>query len=270
MKKMFLFAVATILISGSVYAQQMQPQPAMKTKVIEQNTTTTYDVTTKNKKGITQYGMTEQTQTTPQHGTQLISQTEYADYTPSEMALANDKLMQVSVGMGGTYSFAKDSYGARLSNIGMAATGQVLWDMMDHLAVGVDYMMLLPQKHTNHRGGDYKYSDFRVHNIALAGKYTINAWDRFNFYLPMGVGAAQVHLKGAGTREGVNSVDRDEKWGLGLFGGVGMQYNFTPTLFMGLEYRYNVAFVKSEDLNPYGKDSTLRFHNAFLRVGMRF
>ena len=51
----------------------------------------------------------------------------------------------------------------------------------------------------------------------------------------------------------------------------GLQYNLSKDIFMGLEYRYTVAFVKADDLNRYyGKDNYLQFHSAFFRIGTRF
>lgn len=273
MKRGIMAVAAMALLAGTAFAQQApaaaQSVPA---RVIQQDTTTVYDVSTTNKRGTTQYGMVAQTQTTPQGGTRIISQTAYEDYSPSKMALANQKKGEVSLGVGASYTAAKDSAGARLSDVGWSGTAQVMWDMTDHLALGVDYMLLAPHSRNNHRGnGSYKYSDLRYNGVGLAGKYTLNAWDTWRVYIPMGVGAAQVRMKSAGKRGGVATAQSDDKWGLDLFAGLGLQYNLTKDLFMGLEYRYTVAFVKSDDLNRYyGKNQYFQFHGAFLRMGMRF
>lgn len=267
--KMLALAVAALLAAPAFAQNAASAAPQMR--MVQEDTTTVYDVTTTNKKGTTQYGMVEQTQTTPQGGTRVVSQTEYADYTPSKMALANDKKAEVSIGVGGAYSFDKDTEGARLSDMGMAYTGQVLWDMSDHLALGADYMLLTPNGRSNDRQGHYDYDTLRVNSIALAGKYTINAWDTWRLYIPMGVGAAQVRMKSSGTREGKYTSESTDEWGLDLFAGLGLQYNISQDVFIGLEYRYTVAFVKGDDLNRYyGKDNYMQFHSAFLRLGTRF
>lgn len=277
MKKMTFAVSALLFLAGAAFAAQ----PAAKTtaaparpaqpRMVQTDTTTVYDVSTKDKTGTTSYGVVEQTQTTPKGGTRVVSQVEYADYTPSKMALANEKKAEMSLGVGASYSFNKDTQDARFSNIGLAGTAQVLWDVSDHFALGADYMLLTPHSRNNHRGGDYKYEKLRLNGVALAGKYTINAWDSLSVYVPMGVGMANVRMKGYGTRGGEYTAQSSDKWGLDLFAGLGLQYNLTEDLFMGLEYRYTAAFVKSDDLNRYyGKDSYLRFHSAFLRVGTRF
>ena len=266
-------ALRALWLAGGAFAQTATkttaPKPQMR--VVQENTTTVYDVSTTNKKGTTQYGMIEETQTTPQGGTQVISQMEYSDYTPSKMALANEKHAEVSIGLGASYSFNKDTTGARMTDLGLAATGQVLWDISDHFALGADYMLLNHSSRTNHRLGAYKYDKLRLNGIALAGKYTINAWDTWRLYIPVGVGAAQARMKSSGERNDEYTAQSADKWGLDLFAGLGLQYNLSKDIFLGLEYRYTVAFVKGEDLNRYyGKDNYLQFHSAFFRIGTRF
>ena len=263
-------ALLALLLAGGAFAQTATkttaPKPQMR--VVQENTTTVYDVSTTNKKGTTQYGMIEETQTTPQGGTQVISQMEYSDYTPSKMALANEKRAEVSLGIGGAYSFNKDTQGMRMADMGLAATGQVLWDMSDHFALGADYMMLAPDGRST---DEYKYDRLRLHSIALAGKYTINAWDSWRFYIPMGVGAAQARMKASGDRGNGHTAQSADKWGLDLFAGLGLQYNLTQELFLALKYRYTGAFDKAEDLNRYyGKGNYLQCHSAFVRFGTRF
>lgn len=271
MKKTIVMAAAVAFLSGAAFAAHTDAAPAAAKGRTVTDTKTTYDVSSTNKKGTTSYGGMRHTQTTPEHGTRLISQSSYSGNTPSLMARANDKKAELSLGLGGTYSYAKDDYGARLSNTGLAGSLQMLWHLNPHFALGADYTMLAPQSRDNAaRGGSYQYRDLRAHSLALAGKWTVNAWDRLNLYVPMGLGATHVGLKGSGVRDGAYSSDSDGKWGLGLFAGLGLQYNLTDTVFMGLEYRYHLAFVKSDDLNRFGKDKNLDFHSAMLRVGMRF
>ena len=174
------------------------------------------------------------------------------------------------MGFGGSYSFAKDNYGTRLSDMGLAGNAQLLWRLNPHLAIGLDYTMMAPQPHGDLRGGDYQYDKLRAHHISLAGKYTLNAWDKMNVYIPMGVGASHLSLKGSGTRDGIPSTQSESKWGMGFYIGLGTQYNLTDDLFMGLEYRYHMPFVKGDDLNRYGRDRSIDFHSAMLRMGMRF
>ena len=85
---MALAALALLVSTASAQSAKGQtvPQPRMRT--VQTDTTTVYDVTTTNKKGTTQYGMVEQTRSTPQGGTRVISQTQYSDYTPRVWALA--------------------------------------------------------------------------------------------------------------------------------------------------------------------------------------
>ena len=276
MNKTTLAVLAVCYLAGGALAAPAThgtttPVAAKPGHVIQTDTKTSYDKSTTNKMGTTNQGSMTHTQTTPEHGTRVVSHSQYHYHTPSQMAMANDKRGEVSLGIGGTYSFAKDSYDARLSNTGLAGSMQLLWNTRHpRLAVGFDYSMLAPQHRSNSKGGNYSYKDLRAHNLSLAGKFTFNPWDRLNVYMPMGVGATHINLKGSGTREGVNSSESDNKWGMGLFAGLGVQYNLTEDLFMGLEYRYNFAFVKADDLNSYGKDRYMDFHSAFLKMGMRF
>ena len=55
-----------------------------------------------------------------------------------------------------------------------------------------------------------------------------------------------------------------------MYAGIGMQYDVTAALFVGLEYRYTYAWISDKDLTPAHKDKNLQYHNAMLRVGMRF
>lgn len=273
MKKTTYALAALLFLTGAAFAANHGTHTAAAPtgKMVQKDTMLKHDVSTTDKMGTTQHGSMTHTQTTPEHGTRVVSHSEYRHHTPSTMAMAHDKKGEVSFGLGGSYSFAKDSYGARLSNTGLAASMQMLWNTHSpNLAIGFDYSMMAPQHRSTSKGGDYSYKNLRAHNLSLAGKFTINPWHRLNVYMPMGVGASYVSLKGSGTRDGVSTSDSDHKWGMGLFAGLGLQYNLTEDLFMGLEYRYNLAFVKSDDLNRYGKDRYMDFHSAFLKLGMRF
>lgn len=265
MKRGMIAVLALLMIAaGSAAAQTANPA---KGKVIKTDTTTVYDVTTTDKKGTTEYGMVEKTQTTPNGGTRLVSQMEYSDYTPSKMALANAKRGEVALGFGLSQSYSKDREGMHFADLGMGGNAQILMRATERLSLGLDYMLLMP--HDN-KEGDFSYDKLRLNGVAFAGKYTLNPFDRLNFYLPMGVGVAQVRLESEGTRNGVFSSESRDKWGLDLFAGLGMQYNLSETTFIGVEYRYVVAFVESDKLTSYGKGHYFQFHNAFLRLGMRF
>ena len=260
-------AVTALLMLASVSFAQTAPNPAQG-RVIKTDTTTVYDVTTTNKRGTTEYGVVEQTESTPRGGTRLVNQMEYSDYTPSMMSLANAKKGELSLAFGMSQSYSKDTHGTHFADLGMGGNAQLLFRAGEKLSLGLDYMLLTP--HDN-KGKGYSYEKLRLNGVAFAGKYTFNPYDRLNFYLPMGIGMAQVRLKGHGEREGVYTSESRDKWGLDMFAGLGMQYNLSESVFLGMEYRYVVAFVTSDDLNRYyGKGHYLQFHNAFLRFGMRF
>lgn len=182
----------------------------------------------------------------------------------------HDKKWEVSVGVGGSYSFAKDTYDARISDMGLAGGVQMLWNANKHLALGFDYTMMAPQSHSNNRGGNYNYSKLRAHHMGLAGKFTFANWHKMSFYSPMGIGMSNLRLKGSGTRDGVTTSENKDKWGMNFYIGAAMQYDLTDDLFIGLEYRYYMPFIQTDDLNKYGKDRYMDFHTAFLRMGMRF
>lgn len=272
MKKQLVVAAALAFLAGTAMAANHtghdSSPPAMR--VVQTDRVVKHDTTTTDKKGTTQSGSMTHTQTTPKHGTKVISHHDYHHHTPSDMAVSNDKKWESSIGLGGSYSFAKDSYDARISDMGLAAGMQFMWRANPHLAFGLDYTMMAPQHRSNNRGGHYDYKNLRAHHMSVAGKYTINAWDKINFYIPMGVGASKISLKGSGIRDGVASSQSDSHWGVSLYAGLGMQYTLTDDLFLGVEYRYYMPFIKTNDLNDYGKDRYMDFHGAFLRLGMRF
>lgn len=276
MKKGFTAAFALMFLAGAAFAQSARsttaaPVKTVPARAVKQDTTTVYDVSTTNKKGTVQYGVVEQTQTTPRGGTRVVGQAAYSDYTPSKMALANDKHAEISIGAGGSYSFNKDDYDARYTDIGLAGTAQIMWDVAPNFSMGADYMLLTPHNRNNHNnGGDFKYEKLRLNAIGWAGKLTLNAWDTVSVYLPFGVNASNVRMKSQGTRGGNYSSESKDKWGVGLFAGLGVEYTITQNMFVGLEYRYSYAFVKDTDLTRYGKDDNFQFHSAFLRVGTRF
>lgn len=273
MKKVLTAAAALVLVAGAAFAQKAPKNCAAAKPAprVVRDTTTIYDVSSTDKKGTTQYGVVQQTQSTPEGGTRLISQVEYADYTPSKMALANAKKGEMSIGVGGVYSFNKDSFDARYANIGLAGTAQVLWEVTPAFALGVDYMLLTPHSRNNHnRGGDFKYEKERVNAIGMAGKLTLNAWDRTSVYIPLGVNMSQVRMKSFGVRDGAYSAASKDKWGLGLFAGLGVQYTLTENMFLGVEYRYIYDFVKDSKVGDFGRDKNFQYHAAFLRLGSRF
>ena len=241
-------------------------EPALK---VNKTTTTTnvYDVSVTDKKGTTDYGIVEETVTNAQ-GSKTTGGVIYTNYTPSKEGRANEKKMEVSLAAGMTLSMNKDKLDDRYSTNGVAAGASVLREVSPHLSWGLDYMMLHPRGRTYHESmAERHYKDIYAHNIALAGKYTLNAWDSLHVYVPMGVGMMNARMKT--HHEGTGSSSRD-KWGASGYIGLGMQYDLTSSLFMGLEYRYTYAFINDKDLTFFDRDKRLQFHSAFLRMGMRF
>lgn len=230
------------------------------------NTTTTttnvYDVSIKDKKGTSDYGIIEESYTNAQ-GKTTTDGVAYSNYTPSRAARANEKHAEISFAVGQTYSFNKDSDKDRYASNGIAAGASVLWDMVPHFGMGLDYMFLHPDG-KSHNGRNYH--QFRAHNIALGGKYTINVWDNLRVYMPMGAGLMNAHLK---TNAASGNTSKD-KWGASLYAGLGLQYDFSANLFAGLEYRYTYAFISDKHLSDFGRDKDLQFHSVFLRLGTRF
>ena len=240
-------------------------EPALK---VETTTTTTdvYDVNVKNKKGTTDYGIVEQTVTNPQ-GKQHTQGVIYSAYSPSKAAQTNAKEMEISLAAGETFFYNKDDNGNRYGTNGFAGSVTVLKKATDHLALGLDYTLLHPRgkTHTEDAGGRH-YHGLYTHNISLAGKLTLNPWNSFQVYLPMGVGMANSRMKTVN-----DSVSNNEnKWGAAFYAGAGIQYNVTCWMFAGLEYRYSYAFISDKDLTPYHKDSNLQFHTLMMRMGLRF
>ncbi len=230
------------------------------------NTTTTttdvYDVNVHNKKGTTDYGIAQETVTNAQGKTQTEGII-YSNYEPSKTARANEKTMELSIAGGATMLYNKDNRGDRYSKIGMMADVNMLKEVCPNLSLGLDYMMLHPGSKTydaRHYHGIY------AHNISAAGKFTLNPWDSFQVYLPMGFGMMNARMKT--VTDGVDFGDN--KWGASMYAGVGMQYDITAGLFAGLEYRYTYGWISDKDVTPYHKDRDLQFHNVMLRVGMRF
>ncbi len=234
-----------------------------KLKVHKTTTTTgTYDVSITNKRGTTDYGIAEESVTNAQGQTQTEGVV-YSSYSPSKAARANAKGMEISLAGGATLLYNKDSRGDRYSKIGMGADVSMLKDVCTHLALGLDYMMLHPGSKTydgRHYHGIY------AHNISLAGKFTLNPWDNFQVYLPMGFGMMNARMKTVTDGETAG----DNKWGASMYAGLGVQYDFTASLFAGLEYRYAYGWISDKNLTPFHKDKNVQFHNMMLRVGMRF
>lgn len=240
-------------------------EPALR---VNKTTTETdaYEVTVHNKKGTTDYGVVEQTVTNPQ-GRQTTEGVVYSAYASSKMARANAKRMEVSVAAGQTISYNKDNRDDRYATNGLAAGVSVLHDMSNHLALGVDYMMLHPRAKTHENGAEQRhYHAMYAHNMALAGKLTVNPWDSLQIYLPMGVGMMNARMK----TDSAAANASENHWGASLYGGVGVQYEITPCLFAGLEYRYTYGFIHDKHLTPFYKDRDLQFHTVMMRIGMRF
>lgn len=225
-------------------------------------TTTSYEVTDKNKRGTANYG--EVTQTV---NGEVQDSYAYASYDPSRSSLANDKALEVSYAFGGSYSTNEADGGKKYGKTGMGTGVNMLLKLTPHLGMGLDYMFLNPDgRDFESAGSRVNFHQFRAHNIAVAGKYTLNAWDNLRLYIPFGVGMMNARLK---TDAGAASTSRD-KWGASMYAGVGVQYDFCPSLFAGVEYRYVYSFISDKHLSNFGQDDNLQFHDVFLRIGMRF
>ena len=241
-------------------------EPKLKTNTVT-TTTDVYDISTKNKKGTTDYGIVEQTVTDGAGNTTRMGGVVYEKYTPSKVARANEKGREISVAGGFVSSFNKDDRHDRYSTNGFGFNVNMLWDVTSHLGMGLDYMMLHPNSRSQDDDGEYRrYHHMQAHNIALAGKFTLNPWDSVQFYLPMGWGMMNARMK---TSADTLSSSED-KWGTAFYAGLGVQYDITDTLFAGLEYRYTYAFISDKHLSDFARDKNLQFHSAFLRLGMRF
>ncbi len=236
-------------------------------KVTKTTTTTSvYDTSMRNKKGTTDSVIVEQSVTNAQ-GQTTTDGAIYESYTPSKAARTNENRMEVSIAAGETYSFNKDTRNDRYGSNGLAGDVNMLWHISPNFALGADYMMLHPSNKTHNRDGESRnYDDIYLHAISLAGKYTLNAWDNWRIYIPMGWGMMNARMK---TNSDAAKSSQD-KWGTGFYAGLGVQYDITASLFAGLEYRYTYAFISDKDLSSYGRDKDLQYHSAFFRVGMRF
>ena len=240
-------------------------EPQLK---VNKTTTTTsiYDSSVRNKKGTTDSVVVEQSYTNAQ-GQTTTDGAVYESFTPSKATLTNDKRMEISIAAGQAYSYNKDNRDDRYGSNGLAGDVNMLWHMSPHFALGLDYMMLHPSNKTHNQDGETRnYDDIYLHSIALAGKYTLNAWNNWRVYIPMGWGMMNARMK---TNSDALRSSND-KWGTGFYAGLGVQYDITSSLFAGLEYRYTYAFISDKDLSSYGSDKDLQYHSAFLRVGMRF
>ena len=238
-----------------------QGEPALKVNTTTA-TTDVYDVKVKNKKGTTDYGVVEQTVTNPK-GKKNTEGIIYSTYQPSKTAQANAKEMEISVAAGQTLSYNKDGNNDRYATNGLAADATLLKRVGSHVALGVDYALLHPRGKTHE---NRHYHGLYTHNISVAGKLTINPWDMFQVYMPMGVGMTNARMKTETSTDYAN----ENKWGASFYAGLGVQYDITCWMFAGLEYRYAYAFISDKDLTPLHKDRNLQFHTAMVRVGMRF
>lgn len=290
MKKTLVLAACALVSAQAAFAQKantnsaayQQKAGAMATQQANEaslkqgvpqlkvNTTTTttsvYDSSVRTKKGTTDSVVVQQTVTNAQGQTTTDGDV-YESFTPSKAALTNDLTRELSVAAGMTHWYNKDSRGGHYGANGLAADVNMLWHMSPHFALGVDYMMLHPSSKTHQADGETRnYDGLYLHGISLAGKYTLNAWNNFRVYIPMGWGMMNARMK---THSDALHSSND-KWGTGFYAGLGVQYDITPCLFAGLEYRYTYAFISDKDLSSYGSDKDLQYHSAFLRVGMRF
>lgn len=231
---------------------------------VNKTTTTTdvYDVSVKNKKGTTTYGVAQESVTNAQGHTQTEGVV-YSSYAPSKAARANEKGMELSIAGGLTMPYNKDNRDDLYGKNGMMADVNLLKVTCPYLALGLDYMMLHPGSKTH---DDRHYHGNYVHNISVAGKFTLNPWDSFQVYIPMGVGMMNARMK----TDAAGDYHNENKWGASMYAGLGMQYDITASLFAGVEYRYAYGWVSDKDLTPYHQDKNLQFHNVMLRVGMRF
>ena len=234
------------------------------------NTTSTetdvYDVSVKNKRGTTDYGVVEQTVTNPQ-GKQNTQGVIYSTYSPSKAALTNAKKWEVSLAGGATRFSNEDNRGDRYGAVGLAASVSTLYDVNDYLAVGMDYMMLHPQHKTRGTGASERhYHGMYAHDISLAGKLTLNPWNNLRIYSPMGVGMMNARMKTVID----GSDDNKNKWGAAFYIGAGLQYDVADWMFAGLEYRYTYGWISDKDLTSQHKDRDLQFHTVMVRFGMRF
>lgn len=234
-------------------------------KNVTTTTTDVYDVDVKNHRGETNYGVVQQTVT--KDGKSNTSGVIYSAYAPSKAACANALHRELSVAAGESMLYNRDFSGERYGTNGFAADVSMLWDASNYLAVGVDYMMLHPRAKTHGTaGGDERhYHGMYAHAISLAGKLTLNPWNSFKIYSPMGIGMMNARMK----TEGITSASEDH-WGAAMYIGLGMQYDLTESLFAGLEYRYAFAWISDKHLTPNHRDRDLQFHNIMLRMGMRF
>lgn len=230
-------------------------------------TTNVYNVSATDKRGTTDYGVMEQTVTNAQ-GSTTTNAVLYDEYTPSKAARVNERDMEVSVAGGVSYTFNKDDRKDRYAKNGFGANMNMLWNMTPNFAMGLDYMMLHPGTKSHNKDGQARnYKDFYLHSIALGGRYTLNAWDNWRVYLPMGWGMMQARMK---TTTDAGDRSSKDKWGTGFYAGLGLQYDISTDLFAGLEYRYTYAFISDKHLSDFGRDKDLQFHSLFLRLGMRF
>lgn len=290
MKKTLVFALSAFFAANAAFAQkgnmnsaayqqkagaaatQAANEASLKKgepqlKVTKTTTTTSvYDSSVRNKRGTTDSIIVEQSVTNAQ-GKTTTDGAVYEAFTPSKAARTNDNRMEVSVAAGETYSYNKDSRSDRYGSNGLAGNVNMLWHITPNFALGADYMMLHPSNKSYTQDGETRnYDDMYLHGISLAGKYTLNAWDSWRVYIPMGWGMMNARMK---THSDTARSSQD-KWGTGFYAGLGVQYDITASLFAGLEYRYTYAFISDNDLSAYGRDKNLQYHSAFFRVGMRF
>lgn len=284
MNKTLTAAAVLVFAASSAFAAQTQAQmgqqavkkankavaadrAAMSTSGVQTTTTDVYDVSNTNKKGTTNYGVVQETTRGPL-GNADSGAIVYSSYMPSKAAMSNERKGEWSLAVGQSYSTNEDTFGKRYATNGKAAGANILWDVTPHFAWGVDYMYLNPKAKSHKQDGEsVEYKDFIAHDISLMGRYTLNAWDNWRVYIPMGAGLMNARMKTTSPSDFRSSKD---KWGAAVFAGLGLQYDITTDWFVGLEYRYVYSFISDKHLSDFGRDSNLQLHNAFLRFGMRF
>lgn len=171
---------------------------------------------------------------------------------------------EFSLGMGVTSSPSAPRAGGSYTKDGTAVSATLLVTMTPSISSGFDYTYAgfrTPGTVENTR-----YT-LEAQEVFAAFKFKWNAGTRFRLYLPVGIGGAGLRL----TQRRDNMEYIRDKWAFAVYGGAGVEADITPTVFLGLEYRYVQPFIQTEDLDPMGGNSRyFQFHHVFLRLGKRF
>lgn len=171
---------------------------------------------------------------------------------------------EFSLAMGATSSPNAPHGGGRYTKEGVAVGGTLLVTMNDHISSGFDYTYA--GFRTPGAVGNIRYT-LEAQEVFAAFKFKWNVHPRFRLYLPAGVGAAELQL--TQRRDDMEYVRN--KWAFAAYAGAGLEADITPTVFIGLEYRYVQPFVQTEDLDPMaGSSRYFQFQHFFFRLGKRF